>query len=336
MASMHMAMNDVKISLATTYYDHLSDLLRGRVRAEGLTLRVNELPVEEIFFRMASHLEWDAAEFSMAKYVSMVAGGAPSVRAIPVFPSRVFRQSAFYVASSAGIRSAQDLAGRRVGIPEWTQTAGIYARGYLQHQCGVRLRDIHWVQGGVDEAGRVEKAAAALPQGVVVERVRDRALGEMLLAGELDAIISAREPSAFVGGDARVTRLWPDYRAIEEAYYLETGIFPIMHVIVIKAAMLERHPWMAMNLYKAFEEAKANSLRELVRSVRSRVPFAWSSDAALAAQKMFGEDFWPYGIAPNRTTLEAFLLYCREQGVANRQLRIEELFPPGFDEFSKT
>src|SRR5581483_7678634 len=126
-------------TLAVTYYDHFSDLLRGRVRAEGISLTTIQLPVEEIFFRMIHFNEWDISEFAFGKYVSLVAAGAPPFRAIPVFPSRVFRQSAFYVATDRRIREASDLAGKRVGVPEWAQTAGVYARGYLQHQCGVRL-----------------------------------------------------------------------------------------------------------------------------------------------------------------------------------------------------
>jgi 4,5-dihydroxyphthalate decarboxylase len=320
-------MSDIGLSLAISYYDHVSDLVRGRVHPEGIRLTVTELPVEEIFFRMMSFAEWDVAELSMAKYVSLVASGAAPFSAIPVFPSRVFRQSAVYVATRAGIAGPQDLAGRRVGVPEWAQTAGIYARAYLQHQCGVRLEGIHWVQSGVNEPGRHEKVNFSLPAGIRIERVEDRSLNQMLLAGELDAIISAREPRAFVEQDPRIARLWPDYRRLEETYYRSTGIFPIMHVIVINARKLVRHPWIARNLFEAFEEAKTNSLRHAVRLTTSRFPFAWSHHAAVEATRVFGDDCWPYGIEPNRRTLEAFTGFCRGQGVTGRQVRIEELFP---------
>jgi 4,5-dihydroxyphthalate decarboxylase len=285
---------------------------------------------------MVKFTEFDVAEFSMGKYVSLVATGEAPFRAIPVFPSRVFRQSAFYIATRAAIRDAKDLAGRRVGIPEWAQTAGIYARAYLQHQCGVQLRDIRWVQAGVNEAGRVEKVKLTLPEGVGIERVPDRSLSNMLLMGDLDAIISAREPTAFVARDPRIARLWPDTRTVEEAYYRETGVFPIMHVIAIKAATLDRHPWIAMNLYKAFAEAKANAQRHLGRAITSRVPFPWAYNAVAQAQTVFGEDYWPYGIEPNQRTLDAFLQYGFEQGVTNRRVRVEELFPRELGAFSKT
>jgi 4,5-dihydroxyphthalate decarboxylase len=327
---------DVGLSLAISYYDHVSDLLRGRVRVEGVTLTTIELPVEEIFFRTVKFTEFDVAEFSMGKYVSLVAAGDPPFRAIPVFPSRVFRQSAFYVATKGPVREAKDLAGRRVGIPEWAQTAGVYARAYLQHQCRVPLRNVHWVQAGVNEAGRVEKVKLSLPEGVEIERVADRSLSDMLVAGDLDAIISAREPSAFVAGDPRIARLWPDTRVIEEAYYRETGVFPIMHVITIKAATLDRHPWIAMNLYKAFAEAKANAQRHLSRAITSRVPVPWAWNAVVEARRVFGEDYWPYGIEPNRRTLDSFLQYAFEQGVTHRRVQVEELFPRELSAFSRT
>jgi 4,5-dihydroxyphthalate decarboxylase len=320
-------MPDLELSLALSYYDHVSDLLRGRVRAEGIHLLVNELPVEEIFFRQILFGEWDVSEFSMAKYVSMVATGDPPFRAIPVFPSRVFRHSAVYLSKRANITRPSELAGKRVGIPEWSQTAGIYARACLQHQCGVALHDIHWVQAGVNQPGRIEKVNLFLPSKIGITQVRETTLNDMLLAGDLDAAISARPPAAFLAGDPRIVRLWPDYRAVEESYYRDTGIFPIMHAIVIKSAVLKEHPWIAMNLYKAFDEAKKHSLDVLPDSATARLPFAWAHDAFKRAQTVFGHDPWPYGIEPNRKTLEAFLQYSYEQGTTARKVGVEELFP---------
>jgi 4,5-dihydroxyphthalate decarboxylase len=319
--------SNIQLSMAIGNYDHVGDLVNGRVRPEGIDLTPMDLPIEEIFFRMFSFAEWDISEFSMAKYVSLVGTGTAPFRAIPVFPSRVFRQSAIYIATGASIREPKDLAGRRIGVPEWTQTAGIYARAFLQHQCGLSLADIHWVQAGVNQPGRTEKVELSLPDGVKIERVSDRSLNEMLLAGDLDGIISAREPASFQDGDPRIARLWPDYRPVEESYYRETGVFPIMHVIVIKNETLSRHPWVAMNLLRAFDEAKTNSLRRLSSIVNSPVAIPWSRQAYQRAQEVLGDDFWPYGIAPNRQTLDAFLQYCYEQGATQRRVAVEELFP---------
>ncbi len=323
------------LSIAISNYDHVGDLVNGRVRPEGIELMAMELPIEEIFFRMYSFVEWDVSEFSMGKYVAMVGNGTAPFRAIPVFPSRVFRQSAFYIATGASIKNPQDLAGKRIGVPEWVQTAGIYARAFLQHQCGVRLTDVHWVQAGVNEAGRAEKVPLSLPEGVKIERVTDRSLNELLLAGELDGIISAREPVSFLARDRRIARLWPDYRSVEETYYRETGVFPIMHAVVIKNETLARHPWIAMNLFRAFEEAKDNSLRRLSSLVNSRIAIPWSHVAYANAREVFGANLWPYGIEANQRTLEAFLQYCREQGVTERTVGIEELFPREVSKFFK-
>ncbi|MEQ1885500.1 MAG: 4,5-dihydroxyphthalate decarboxylase [Bryobacteraceae bacterium] len=329
-------MPDIGLSLAISYYDHASDLLRGKVKPEGISLTTMELPVEEIFFRTVKYQEFDVAEFAMGKYMSLVASGENSLVAIPVFPSRVFRQSAFYVHTKAGIRDAKDLAGRRVGVPEWAQTATIYARAYLQHQCGVPLRDVRWVQAGVNDPGRAEKVELNLPDGIQIERVTDKSLSQMLVSGELDAAITAREPDSFVAGHPNVARLWPDSRALEEAYYRGTGIFPIMHAMVIKKTTMEKHPWIAMNLYKAFEQSKINAQRHMNRAVTARISVPWFYRAVEDARRVFGEDFWPYGIEKNRKTLDAFLQYGYEQGVAKRRLQVEELFPKELAAFTKT
>jgi 4,5-dihydroxyphthalate decarboxylase len=328
-------MPGIQLSMAISNYDHVGDLVNGRVRPEGIELTAMELPIEEIFFRMFSFSEWDVSEFSMAKYVSMVGAGTAPFRAIPVFPSRVFRQSAIYIATSAAIKGPEDLAGRRIGVPEWAQTAGIYARAFLQHQCSVALAGIHWVQGGVNQAGRTEKVDLSLPDGVKIEQVHDRSLNELLLSGDLDGIISAREPAGFLARDPRIARLWPDYRLIEETYYRQTGVFPIMHAIVIRNETLSRHAWIAMNLFRAFDEAKNNSLKRLSSIVNSRVAIPWSHEAYDHAREILGDDFWPYGIEANRRTLDAFLQYCREQGLTQRTVAVEELFPREVSKFFK-
>ena len=320
-------MPDLRLSMASGSYDHVRDLLSGCVRADGIELIAMELPIEEIFFRTFSFREWDISEFSMAKYASLVGSGNAPFTAIPVFPSRVFRQSAIYVAAASGIRAPEDLRGKRIGVPEWAQTAGIYARAYLQHQCKLRLAEIDWVQGGVNQAGRHEKVSPRLPEGVSIRAVHDRSLNDMLLDGDLDAIVSAREPAAFIAGDPRIARLWTEYRGIEEAYYRETGIFPIMHVVVVRNQVLESAPWVAGNLLRAFEQAKANSQQRLSTIVNSPVPVPWIHDAYERCQRLFGEDPWPYGIDANRTTLATFLQYCQEQGITDRRVSVDELFP---------
>ena len=317
-------MNKVPLTLAIGDYEHTRDLATGQVPVQGVDLNVLHLRPEEAFFRFTFFREWEVSEMSMGKYVSLRSQEDKAIAAIPVFPSRVFRQSMIYVREGGGIRRPEQLKGKRIGVPEWAQTAVIYARGYLVHQADVPLASVEWIQAGVNEAGRVEKVKLKLPEGVRLRPEPERSLNEMLLAGDIDAVLSARPPHGFGRG---IARLFPDYEAVEAAYFKNTGIFPIMHVIVIKTEVLERHPWLAMNLYKAFEEAKRCSIERLSDITASHAPLAWLAPYTERMKSLFGEDFWPYGLEKNRTTLQAFVDFAFEQGVCHRRLELEDLFP---------
>ena len=318
----------VPVTIATSDYDHVRDFAAGVVRAEGLDVTYLTLTIEEIFFRFIKFREWDVSEISMGKYVSLVSQDDTSLVAIPVFPSRIHRQSSIYVRRDGPVKAPDDLKGRRVGIPEWAQTAAIYSRGFLTHEYGIALSAIEWHQAGVNEPGRAEKVDLKLPAGVRYVPRPDRSLNAMLLAGEIDAAMSAHPPEAFERGDTRIVRLFPNYRQVEEAYLRKTGIFPIMHAIAIRRDVVDRHPWMAMNLFKAFEEAKRRSLARVLDTTAPRVPIPWCYAHSEEAGALFGNsDVWPYGIERNRTTLEPFLRFAHEQGVCHRLLRVEELFP---------
>lgn len=320
-------MSRLPLTLAMSDYDHVRDFTQGPVEAEGIDLNTLNLSVEETFYRFTMHREWDISEMAFGKYVSMLSQGDDSLTAIPVFPSRIFRQSSIYVRPDGTVAAPEDLAGKRVGVPEWAHTAAIFTRGYLVHQVGLDLADIDWVQAGVNEPGRVEKVSLKLPKGVRLTPMPKRSLAEMLLVGDLDAIMTAHPPAEFERGDSKIARLFTDYRAVEEAYYKDTGIFPIMHVIAIRREVFDRHPWIAMNLFKAFEEAKRRSLARVQEVTAPRVPIPWCFDYAAQAKDLFGEDFWPYGVEANRVTLDAFLQFAHEQGVCHRRLAVEELFP---------
>jgi 4,5-dihydroxyphthalate decarboxylase len=315
------------LTLATTDYDHVRDLMNGVVAAEGIVLTGFVLPVEEIFFRFIKNREWDVSEMSFGKFIGYASQPHSPFIGIPVFPSRVFRHSAFYVRADRGITSPKDLKGKTVGIPEWAQTAGIYARGYLTETAGVDLTKIKWVQAGMNEAGREEKVEFTLPKGIQYSQRRDTSISAMLLSGEIDAAISARVPDAFDKGGGRIVRLYPDYRNDEMAYHAATGIFPIMHVIAMRRAVFERYPWVAMNLFKAFEQAKERSLDRMNDLTASRIPVPWSAAIAAAWGKGFGADPFPYGLEANRKTLEAFCRFAYNQGVTSKELSPSDLFP---------
>jgi 4,5-dihydroxyphthalate decarboxylase len=301
------------LSLALSPYDHVRDL-----RAEGIELNVQAPHLEEIFFRFTRFREWDASEMSFGKTISILASGTADIVALPVFVSRVFRHSSIYVGPK--VRSPKDLEGKRVGVPEWAQTAAIYTRGILQHEYGVDLRKIDWVQAGVRQAGRIEKVQLHLPDGLRLTPVRDKSLVEMLASGELDAVLSAREVPA--------RRLFEDYRALELEYFRKTRIFPIMHLVVIRREVYEKNRWIARNLYAAFEKAKQASLARASELGLSYFPLPWLAENALRWRETIGEDFWPYGTEANRPTLEAFVQYGWEQGVCKRKLSVDEMFAP--------
>jgi len=315
------------LTLATTDYDHVRDLVSGAVRADGIVLTAFVLPVEEIFYRFIKNREWDISELSFGKFIGYASQGNSPFVGIPVFPSRVFRHSAFYVRTDRGITKPKDLEGKRIGIPEWAQTAGIYARGFLSETAGVDLRKIRWVQAGMNEAGREEKVEFRLPDGMQYEQRRDTSISAMLLSGELDAAISARVPDAFKTGGGRIARLYPDYRVDEMHYHSATGIYPIMHVIALRRAAFERYPWIAMNLFKAFNEAKRRSLERLQDLTASRIPVPWAASVVTEWAKNFGEDPFPYGLEANRTTLDAFCRFAHAQGVTAKRLTPDDLFP---------
>ena len=321
-------MAKLQLTLASSDYDHIRDFTEGDIEADGIEINFLKLSIEETFFRFIKFGEWDVSEISSGKYTSMISQGDDRFVGIPVFPSRVFRQSALYVRPDGPVKTAADIKGRRCGIPEWGHSAAVYCRGWLQHDIGIALKDIHWVQAGVNQPGRIEKVALDLPDGVSIEAAPESSLNDMLVAGDIDVAMCAHPPKLFEDRSDRIVRLFANYREVEEDYFRATGICPIMHLYAIKREVFEANPWIARNLYKAFEEAKNRSLQRALEITASRFPIPWAFEAAERARDLFGDDFLPYGIEPNRKTLEAFLLYTFEQGLAHRHLKVEDLFPP--------
>ena len=317
----------LQLTMAVNDCDQVRDLVTGVVKPAGIILTPLILPIEEIFFRFTYHQEWDVSEMSFAKYVSLTAAGEAPMVAIPVFTSRVFRHSAFYVRSDSVIKDAKHLQGKTIGIPEWAQTAGVYVRGMLAEYYDIDISSINWVQAGVNQAGRKEKVNLSLPKEIRYSSRQDVSLNEMLLSGEIDAAITARPPLAFHEAEAKVKRLFTNSRTEEKKYYQKTGIFPIMHVIAIRRDVFDENRWVATNLYKAFDEAKHRSVDRLADFTASSIPVPWAATLIEEATADFGSDLWPYGIEDNLPTLEAFCRYAYEQGVASRHLKVKDLFP---------
>lgn len=317
----------VRLTLAVADYDHVADVVNGRVPVEGVTLTCLNLSGLEIFHRFIRYREWDVSEMSLAKYVSMRSQEQNDLTAIPVFPNRMFRHSCIWVRRD-GPTEPSELVGRNVGVTEWAQTAGVWCRGILADEFGLQLRDVHWFQASAYEPGRAEKVALALPEGVVLTHVNDATLQDMLLRGDLDAVISSEPPRAFLRGDGSIRRLFGNPMDLERQYFERTSIYPIMHVLCVKREVVDGHPWVAMNLLEAFQEAARRSVARVSSWRRSCVPLPWTGYHAEWMARHFDEGrYWVCDIDHNRHVLDVFLRYAREQGVAHREVSVDELFP---------
>jgi len=317
------------LTIATTDYDHFRDFRLGLVRAEGIDVTWLTLGHHEIFSRFTFNREWDVSELSFAKFMAQVTRADADIIGLPVYASRLFRFSSFYVNAKKGIKTAKDLRGKRVGVPEWAHTAAVWMRGWLMHEGGVSLADIEWVQAGTNEAGRSEKVELNLPKGVQLSSAPDKTLSQMIASGELDAVIIARPPDSFRQNHQDVARLFPDFETMERRYYADTRVFPIMHIIAMRKSVLDAAPWTARNLYNAFVESKRRSLERLLDPAVSRYPLPWLPNYARRMQQEFGEDPFPYGIDANRPTLDLFMRYTHEQGIAHKLVMPEDIFPRG-------
>jgi 4,5-dihydroxyphthalate decarboxylase len=317
------------LTVACWDYDRTRALADGRVRPDGIDLTCLELPVEETFFRMLRHREFDVAEMSLSSYVVSCFAPDPPFIALPIFPSRYFRHSCIYLHAGSGIREPRDLIGRRVGTPEYQMTAPVWIRGLLSDEYGVPVDGVTYVCGGLEEPNRPEKLALTLPASIRLERIGpDRTLAAMLAAGEIDALHTAREPSSFRVGDGRVTRLFADFAAVERDYYRRTRIFPIMHTVVLRRDVYARHPWIAQSLCKAFAAAQALAYADLAQTAALKVMLPWLPAHLEETRREMGPDFWAYGLPANRDTLATFLRYSHEQGLSPRRLTPEQLFAP--------
>ncbi len=321
---------NLELSIAVGDYDRTRPLVDGRVRIDGADPVFMLLSPEEIFFRAFRHADFDICELSLSSFTLRTATGNNPYIGVPVFPSRAFRHTSIVVRTDRGIDEPADLKGRRIGVPEYQLTACVWARALLQEEFGVQPADILWVRGGMEQPGRVEKINLDLPSAVRLETApADRTLSAMLEAGDLDGIIGPRLPSCFERGDPRVGWLFRDPTRSATDYFRRTGIFPIMHVVGIRRALAERHPWLPAAVFKAFEQAKAVALAGLTDTSATKVTLPFVEEQLRAARQLMGADFWSYGLGPNRKVLETFLHHHHAQGLAPRRIAVEELFHPG-------
>jgi 4,5-dihydroxyphthalate decarboxylase len=326
-------MVDVPITIACGNYDRTQAIKDGVVKVEGCDVTYLPMYPEEIFHRAFKFQEFDVSELSFSSFIRTVAAGTSAYVGVPAFVSRIFRHSGIYVRKDAGIRTPQDLRGKRIGVPEYQITAVVWMRGMMQHEYGVKPSEIQWRSGGQEQAGRHERTPLKPIPGLDLQPIaHDQTLVEMLRKGELDALFTARAPSSFLAGEPHIARLFPDTRAAETAYYKKTGLFPIMHLIGIRKTLVEKYPWLPVSVYKAFCDAKAIAMTNLrdVNALLVTLPFLEAETRETAA--VMGDDFWRYGVNENLREIEALTQYIHEQGLADRRVAVEELFAaPTFD-----
>jgi 4,5-dihydroxyphthalate decarboxylase len=327
-------MAKLNLSVAVRDYDRTRPLSDGLVQIDGVDPVFMALDPEEIFFRAFRHAEFDICELSLSSFTVKTAQGNCPYVGVPAFVSRAFRHTSIYVRTDR-IKKPADLKGKRVGVPEYQLTANVWARAILQDDHGVKPSDMHWIRGGLEEAGRLEKIAITLPKDVRLDDApAGRTLSSMLDAGEIDAFIGPRVPSGF-GRHPNIGWLFADPVAAAKDYFKRTGIFPIMHIVGVRRELAAQHPWLPGAVLKAFDRAKTIALEKLSDTSSTKVTLPFVEERLMEARALMGQDFWPYGLEANRKALETFLRHHHAQGLSSRLLKPEDLFHAGTHETFK-
>ena len=320
-------MAKLQLSVAIGDYDRVRPLIDGAVAIDGVDPTFMTLVPEEIFFRAFRHAEFDICELSMSSFTVKTAQGDNPYVGVPAFLSRAFRHTSIYVRTDR-VRAPADLKGRKIGVPEYQLTANVWARAILEDDHGVKPADVTWVRGGIETPGRPEKISIDLPKEIKIESAPDGStISQLLERGDIDGFMAPRPP--FIpGGNPHVGWLFADPTAAARDYYRRTRIFPIMHMVGVRRTIAERHPWLPAAVLKAFTQAKAVALAKLSDTSATKVTLPFVEEQLTAVRALMGEDFWSYGVAPNRHAIETFLRHHHGQGLSPRRLAVEELFHP--------
>jgi 4,5-dihydroxyphthalate decarboxylase len=322
-------MAPLAVSVAFWNYDRTMPIADGRVQIDGCTATCTILRPQDLFPRAFGHAEFDISELSLSRQAQTIAAGTSRYVGLPIFPSRAFRHASIYIRDDHGIEGPRHLIGRRIGLHNYDDTAAVVARGMLRDEYGLGSKDITWVIGDLD---RQQRPRVALPQLYADIPVTALAPGETLdtelAAGRLDGVIALNPPPCFFAGHAHVRRLFPDWCTAEQEYFRRTGLFPIMHLLGVRASLLHAHPWIGASVMRAFEKAKAIAYDDLGNLQASKCMLPWVVAAFQETQEVMGVDYWPYGLEPNRSMLAASLRHLWEDGLLARHLSPEDMFPP--------
>jgi 4,5-dihydroxyphthalate decarboxylase len=320
-------MPNLKLTLACWDYDRTRPLIDGRVRPAGIDLEIKVLRPRQSFQRMLDRHEFQVSELSLASFAALKGRGNSPFVAVPAALSKIFRHSCIYIRTDAGIRTPGDLKGKRVGTSQYGATALVYMRGMLQHDYGVAPSDLHWFMGGLNTFTEQPLIPLDLPKDVKLDFLAAGAtLEAMFEAGELDALLSIYIPSLFLKGSPSIARLFPNFKEVEQDYFRRTRIFPIMHTVVLRNDVVEEHPWAARSIYQAFRAARDLAVEGLYDTDALRISLPWLLDHVEESWRLFGKDFWSYGLEANRPAWAAIGRFVHEQGLSPRSVSAEELF----------
>ena len=318
---------NLQLTLACNDYDRCRALIDGTVKPDRISLDITKLKPRELFPRMLDHQEFDVAELSLASYATLTARDASPFVAIPVMLSKLFRHSCIYVRKGSGIERPQDLKGKRVGTTQYGATAIVYIKGMLKDEYGIAPEDLRWFIGGLSTPTEPPLIPLNLPDKIALEFLpRGQTLEAMFADGQLDALFAIVLPRLFLSGSPQIARLFPNHRDIEEDYYRRTKILPIMHTVVIRKDVYRAHPFIAASLYRAFCESRDRALEPLYDTDALMVSLPFLIDHIEQSRRVFGDDFWAYGLEPNRPSLDALCRYVHEQGLAPRRITPDDLF----------
>ncbi len=320
-------MTATTLKLGISLSDRVFPLLDGSAPPKDVKFEIIQSS-GDIFKRALSSNDFDVTEMSLAAHAILCSRGDPRFVGLPLFTSRIFRHSSLYICAASGINKPSDLAGKRVGLSEYQSTSAVWLRGILQEYYGVRPESMKWVKGGVDKPSTgVDRIPLSLPPKYAVSTIaQDTTLSDCLIKGEIDALVSSRIPRAFWAGGQKVKRLFPDSRAAEADYFKTSGIFPIMHMLVMSRSAYQENPQLANGIYEAFVAAKKVSEHRLYETDALAYMIPWLVPEMDNTYSIMGKDFWPYGMHENRKTVGKFIEYLRSQDLLKNEIKVEDMF----------
>ena len=330
------------ITVAGYSYDRVQALIDGRVPIEGCSPTFQKGRISDLNTHVFSGPQTiEVTEIGLHPYMLGVANdGFRGYSLLPIFPLRVFRHKSIFIRTDRGIGRPEDLRGKTIATPGYSSTSLTWIRGMLEDEYGVTPEDVTWVVSKKDssakDGGKVSKQENVIPDGIdIVDGSPGLDESDLLESGEVDALFHAIEPRAFIEGDPIVARLFPDTRQAERAYFAKTGIFPIMHAVAVRDDVIDENPWLPAAVFNAYSKAKQMNMEHLKKMGWAMISLPWFSQEYEETRELMGDNFWPYGIEANRKTLETLFRYSYEQGLAGRELTIEELFHPSTLEFAE-